>query len=69
MELVPLLSTCLEMSLPFFSAVAAARQAFLPLEGALLHPDPGLPAVLQEGKLKDDGDGRLHLQNQAGRGG
>ena len=32
------------------------------MEGAILHPDEGLPAVLQEGDLQDHRHGRLHLQ-------
>ncbi len=49
-------------------AVAAARPHLQPVEGEVLRADGGLPAVLQEGELQDQRDGRIHLQNQAGRG-
>ena len=49
-------------------AVAAAGQDLLAVEGALLHPDGGLPAVLQEGHQPHHRDGRFHLQDQTHRG-
>ena len=45
-----------------------ARPDLLPVEGAVLRADEGLPAVLQEGLLSHLGDGRIHLQNSTGRG-
>ena len=48
--------------------VAAEGQDLLAVEGALLHPDRGLPAGLQEGHQPHHRDGRLHLQDQTRRG-
>ena len=45
--------------------VAAEGQDVLAVEGAILHPDLELPAVLQEGDVAHHGDGRLHIQAQA----
>ena len=45
-----------------------ARPDLLPVEGAVLRADEGLPAMLQEGLLSHLGDGRIHLQNSTGRG-
>ena len=45
--------------------VAAEGQDVLAVEGAILHPDLELPAVLQEGDVAHHGDGRIHIQAQA----
>ena len=44
--------------------VAPEGQAFLQVEGALLHPDQGLLPLLQEGLLKALRDGRIPVQGE-----
>ena len=46
--------------------VAAKRQALLPVERAILHPNHRLPAVLQKGLLKSHRNGRVHFQGKKG---
>ena len=46
-------------------ALATEGQDVLAVEGAILHPDLELPAVLQEGDVAHHGDGRIHIQAQA----
>ena len=51
------------------SALAAEGQDVLAVEGAILHPDLELPAMLQEGDVAHHRDGRIHIQAEALRGG
>ena len=46
--------------------MAAKRQALLPVERAILHPNHRLPAVLQKGLLKSHRNGRVHFQGKKG---
>ena len=48
------------------SAVAAAGQDLLAVEGALLRPHAGLPQLLQARHVENVGDGRVPLQGEMG---